>query len=120
MTKLVLSLLASDLDKTIAFYRQFGFCQSGGDSATGWVEVARDGAAIQFYDEAPVDTPASPMLSGTIVLQVDEIESIVAGLGDSVPFAWGPEEMEYGTHEFAVRDPNGYLVVFSAPAKIGT
>ncbi len=25
---------------------------------------------------------------------------------------WGPEEMPYGMLEFAIRDPNGYLLSF--------
>jgi hypothetical protein len=28
---------------------------------------------------------------------------------------WGPEEMDYGLIEFAVKDPNGYLLSFGQP-----
>jgi hypothetical protein len=33
-----------------------------------------------------------------------------------VPFQWGPEDTEFGIREFAIRDPNGYLLVFAEPA----
>jgi hypothetical protein len=28
---------------------------------------------------------------------------------------WGPEKMPYGMLEFAVKDPNGYLLSFGQP-----
>jgi hypothetical protein len=30
-----------------------------------------------------------------------------------VPFEWGPEESELGVREFAIRDPDGYVLVFA-------
>jgi hypothetical protein len=32
-----------------------------------------------------------------------------------VPIEWGPEVYSYGRREFAVRDPDGYLVIFTEP-----
>ena len=31
---------------------------------------------------------------------------------------WGPEDMPYGMTEFAVRDPNGYLLSFGSPTQL--
>jgi len=25
---------------------------------------------------------------------------------------WGPEDTDYGMHEFAIRDPDGYTLIF--------
>jgi hypothetical protein len=33
----------------------------------------------------------------------------------SCPAEWGPEEMPYGMLEFAIKDPNGYLLSFGQP-----
>jgi hypothetical protein len=36
-----------------------------------------------------------------------------------VPFLWGPEVTELGVREFAVRDPNGYVIAFAEVPKSG-
>ncbi len=36
---------------------------------------------------------------------------------DEVSPEWGPEEMPYGMHEFAIKDPNGYLLSFGQPVE---
>ena len=38
-----------------------------------------------------------------------------ASLKDRVTAEWGPKEMPYGMLEFAVRDPDGYLLSFGEP-----
>jgi hypothetical protein len=35
-----------------------------------------------------------------------------SSIKDRCPVEWGPEEMPYGMLEFAIRDPNGYLLSF--------
>lgn len=113
---LVLSLLASDLDETQRFYETFGFCLSGGGPQSGWIEMTIGWARLQFYGEAPVGTPATPSLSGTIYLHVANIDALAKTLNAKFAFEWGPETMDYGMREFAVRDPSGYLVAFAASA----
>jgi hypothetical protein len=38
-----------------------------------------------------------------------------ADLAGVVPIEWGPEVYFYGRREFAVRDPDGYLLIFTEP-----
>jgi hypothetical protein len=78
--------------------------------------VRRDNATLQFYASPPIGTPEHPIMSGTIYLHCDSIDELVAAWSGQVPFEWGPEAMEYGLREFAVRDPDGYLLAFAAPA----
>lgn len=113
---LTLSLLASDLKQTRDFYEALGFRLSGGGVAAGWFEVRRDGVCLQFYSDPPVDTPTAPTMSGTIYVPTDGVERLAADLAGKVAFEWGPEVMDYGMREFAVRDPNGYLIAFTEPA----
>ena len=115
MSQLVLSLLAKNLTATLAFYERLGFRVAGGDCESGWLEVCRDGAVLQFYDQAPIGTLPAPIMSGTIYVYVDDVERVASELDKDIPFEWGPETMEYGNREFAVRDPNGYLIAFSSP-----
>lgn len=114
MGSVVVSLLAKSLPVTLSFYERLGFCISGGSCESGWLEVRRDGAVLQFYDQAPIDTSPTPIMSGTIYLHVDDVEIVASKLDKGIPFEWGPETMEYGSREFAVRDPNGYLIAFSS------
>lgn len=116
MSKLVLSLLSLDLDATHAFYERLGFYLSGGAVHSGWIELSRNAVVIQFYHDPPIGTAAAPSMSGTIYVHVDEVDTLAAALAENSVFEWGPETMDYGMREFAVRDPNGYLLAFAAPA----
>ncbi|HBS31524.1 MAG TPA: bleomycin resistance family protein [Parvularcula sp.] len=115
-TALVLSLLASDLGETQRFYEAIGFCLSGGALQSGWIEMTHGSARLQFYSDPPVGTPATPSLSGTIYLHVANVDALAKTLNAKYAFEWGPETMDYGMREFAVRDPSGYLVAFAASA----
>ena len=117
--RIVPSLLVRDLDETLAFYARLGFAPTGRHPEHGaatWAEVRRDGITLQFYTEPPHGTPATPVCSGTLYLHPASVESLAETLRDVVEFAWGPEVMDYGMREFAVRDPNGYLIAFTEPA----
>jgi catechol 2,3-dioxygenase-like lactoylglutathione lyase family enzyme len=122
--RVVPSLLARDLPATVVFYQSIlGFQLTGHHpSATQpvWVEVARDGVVLQFYAEPPKGTPTVPVLSGTLYFHPVSVMSLAAELSGRVPFEWGPEVMEYGMREFAIRDPNGYLLAFTESAAPGT
>lgn len=113
---LVLSLLARDLIETRKFYETLGFCLSGGAPESGWMELKLGSARLQFYKEPPIGTLKTPSLSGTIYVQVPNVDSIAESLKADFTFEWGPETMDYGMREFALRDPSGYLLAFSAPA----
>ena len=113
---LVLSLLARDMAVTRKFYEALGFCLSGGSPDSGWMELKFGSARLQFYTEAPIGTLGTPSFSGTIYLRVSNVDSIADALKADFAFEWGPETMDYGVREFALRDPSGYLLAFSAPA----
>ena len=72
--KMILSLLAKDLDHTQLFYEKYlGFKLTGSypeASSRNWIELTKDATTIQFYLEAPVGTPKTPVLSGTVYLSV--------------------------------------------------
>ena len=117
-SRLVPSLLVSDLQATFAFYDRLGFSRTGvfpDEDAPIWGEVTRDGIALQFYTDPPKGTPAEPVFSGALYLDAD-VRALADEFKDVVPFAWGPEVMEYGMREFAIQDPNGYYLAFTEPA----
>ncbi len=118
-SRIVPALLVTDMGQTLAFYRQLGFELTGchpDPVRPTWAEVSRAGATFQFHTEPPHGTPTTPVCSGTFYLFPGSVVALAAELRGKVDFAWGPEVMEYGTREFAVRDPNGYYIAFTEPA----
>lgn len=117
--RLVPALLVKDMAETLAFYRKLGFklagCHPDQERAT-WAEVACDGVVLQFHTAPPRGTPTEPVCSGTLYLYPESVGALADELRGKVEFAWGPEVMEYGTHEFGVKDPNGYYLAFTEPA----
>jgi catechol 2,3-dioxygenase-like lactoylglutathione lyase family enzyme len=105
----------ADLDRTIAFYtKHFGF-----DVGVCWPEdnptfciLDRDAIRIAF---CTIDSRPDFEKTGQCDLHIDvtNIAEIHESLKDSLPVEWGPEVFFYGRREFAVRDPDGYLVIFS-------
>ena len=117
---LVPALLVRDMRETIAFYRRLGFepTEPDLDPATAtWAEVRRGAIVLQFHTEPPHGTPAAPVCSGTFYLFPESVDAIADELRGKVELAWGPEEMPYGTYELGIRDPNGYYLAFSEPAR---
>ena len=123
MTKLadrvVPSLLARDMTATLAFYRRLGFRTTGQDRDAGpptWAEVRRDGVVLQFYSDPPHGTLPTPVFSGTLYLFPSSVDELAAEFrAGGLAFEWGPEVMDYGMKEFALKDPNGYLLAFTEP-----
>ncbi|MGE0442224.1 MAG: VOC family protein [Gemmatimonadales bacterium] len=113
------SLLVRDMAATLAFYRQLGFELTGRSNDTEpptWAEVRRDAASLQFFTDPPHGTPTSPVMSGTLYFSPTSVDALAAEFrAAGIEFEWGPEVMDYGMKEFAVRDPNAYLLAFSEP-----
>jgi len=58
------------------------------------------------------DHLGEPHATGTQYIYVNDVMTLWAAIKDQVATEWGPEEMPYGTLEFAIKDPNGYLLSF--------
>jgi len=113
------SLLVRDVRETLAFYERIGFEATGwypSQEAPTWAEVRRGPLVLELYVEPPIGSPKAPIFSGTLYVRADGVDALAAELADDVELAWGPELMDYGRREFAVRDPNGYLIAFTEPA----
>lgn len=108
MLALTPMLQSGDLDRTEAWYAgTLGFRCVG--RADGWLRMERDGVALMFMANAHV---GAPQATATQYISVDDVMALWDSVRDSLPAEWGPEEMPYGMLEFAVRDPDGYLLSF--------
>ena len=56
-----------------------------------------------------------PAFSGALYVFPESIGKLMDELRGRVTFAWGPEETDFGIRQFAIRDPDGYLLVFAEP-----
>lgn len=111
------SLRVTDLDASLAFYKDLlGF---GVD--TLWPEEA---PTLAILDRGPVHLTiqtggcageSEPSFTGDLRFDVAGVESLASALRGRVEIEWGPEVYPYGRREFAVRDPDGYLLIFSEP-----
>jgi uncharacterized glyoxalase superfamily protein PhnB len=54
-----------------------------------------------------------PMFTGTLYFNVDRVNGLFERIKDRVEIVWPLEEQEYGTREFGIRDPDGYLLAFA-------
>ena len=54
----------------------------------------------------------APHATATQYIYVIDLIALWNGIKDRVTAEWGPEDMPYGMKEFAIRDPDGYLLSF--------
>jgi uncharacterized glyoxalase superfamily protein PhnB len=104
-------LQTQDLQRTIDWYETVLAFRCTG-RADGWCMLERDGAKIMFMHN---DHLGAPQATATQYIEVDDVRALWGRIGKDVRREWGPEEMSYGMLEFAIRDPNGYLLSFGQP-----
>jgi catechol 2,3-dioxygenase-like lactoylglutathione lyase family enzyme len=113
-------LLTSDMRRTLDFYvDRLGFTQTGYypiESAPIRTEVRRDDVALIFVTEAAHNLGEKPMLSGALYFFPNKLDQLADELDGKIAFEWGPQESDLGVREFAIRDPDGYLLVFAEQA----
>ena len=120
-------LEAEDVRATAEYYRDvFGFeigdHIDGDDGDWAWVSVRRGGVGFMFTprhthgEEAGHDHPEHPVLTGSLYINVDDVDAFASEIGSKLDLAYGPVTLPHGMREVAVVDPNGYFLVFGAPA----
>ncbi len=107
----------TDLARTIQFYQQFlGFAVD-----VAWPEekptfciLVRDDVSLGFF-EPDKHRPAKSTGNCDLYMEVEDVQGLHAALKDRVLIDWGPEVYFYGRREFAVLDPDGYMLIFTEP-----
>ena len=61
----------------------------------------------------------TPSFTGTLYIDMDGVEEFYEEVKDRVELVWPLDVMDYGTREFGVRDPNGYILAFSEAIERG-
>jgi hypothetical protein len=115
LTQLTPMLQTLDIAKTIAFYTEildFHVAGSWPKENPVWCMLQRDGARLMFMVNEHV---GEPRLSGTLYIQTTDVLALHERIAPHVEVQWGPEVYEYGMHEFAIKDCNGYTISFGQP-----
>ena len=109
---LVPMLQTNDMAGTKEWYRSvLGFAVAA-ESGGHWCRLHRDRVSIMFMSN---DHLGSPHATATQYFTVDDVMALWASIKATCAAEWGPELMPYGMLEFAIRDPNGYLLSFGQP-----
>src|SRR5690242_1609864 len=120
--RLLPCLHVNDMRRSLHVYLEvLGFSQTGYypiESEPIRTEVRRDDVAIILYTVPVHGGDQTPAFTGALYVFPESIESLAAELRDRVPFAWGPQDTDFGIREFAIRDPDGYTLVFAEPSAV--
>jgi catechol 2,3-dioxygenase-like lactoylglutathione lyase family enzyme len=107
-------LPVADLRRAVDFYRDVLGFEPGllwPDDSPSFVILERDGVSVQFY--VPEASAGAPLGQGMLGFDVDDARAMHDSLAKRVNIEWGPEVYWYGRREFAILDPDGYMLIFS-------
>lgn len=110
-------VLVADLTRTMQFYAtHLGFQVDVAwpqDKPTFCI-LQRDRVSIGFFE--PDAHHTSKGNGGCeFYIEVEDAAGLHAALAGKVSIAWGPEVYSYGRREFAIIDPDGYMLIFTEP-----
>jgi catechol 2,3-dioxygenase-like lactoylglutathione lyase family enzyme len=110
-------LPVASLERTIDFYVGIlGFSVSVlyPDDRPTFCILDRDNVSLGFFTSEATGGVAT-IGSADLYLAVDDVLGLHGQLQEQLPIEWGPEVYFYGRREFAIRDPDGYLLIFTEP-----
>lgn len=122
-TKLTPNLIVSDVARSVAFYRDvLGFTPGHSvPDAAPYVFASVQSGAVEFFFNAPEPACAEypsfkdRPIGGTLTLFIDVvgIAALHDALKDRVTIVMPFEHKWYGVTEFAIVDPDGYVITFA-------
>lgn len=107
-------LHVADLPRSAGFYRRYlGFVVGSAwpEGSPEFAILVRGPVELQLSRATDVG-PSSPRTS-SLWVEVEDIAAFHAAMAADLPIEWGPEVYAYGRREYAVRDPDGNLVILS-------
>jgi catechol 2,3-dioxygenase-like lactoylglutathione lyase family enzyme len=113
-TGVVPRLPVRDLNRTIRFYTEslrFDCTLLWPDGQPTFAILERDDVSLQFFlaGTQPGTSPGHAILS----FDVSDARAVHETLVERLPIEWGPDVYTYGRREFAILDPDGYMLIFS-------
>ena len=114
--KITPRLPVNDIRSTVEFYRQVLECETSMLCRADEPEFAivnRDTISVGFYKVGSPGRPQESVGQGELYIETNDADGLHGQLRNRVKIEWGPEIYPHGRKEFAIRDPNGYLIIFT-------
>ncbi len=114
-------LYSKDIAASKDFYTKLGFTVS--DEAQDHVHFKLGEFTLQCFDESKSSFPSkAPMenkgLGMFIFVEVDDVDATYADLvAKALKPSSEPKDWPWGNREFAIKDPDGYRLVFYKPTQ---
>ena len=110
-------LYVGDLEASVAFYRDVVGLPHRFTEA-GYAEFGTGATRLALYERRRAEwlrgRPVAPGPAGEIVLVVDDVDAVAAGLRErGVPLLSGPADRSWGHRTLHVADPDGFVVEFA-------
>lgn len=109
-------LPVGSLSRTIAFYQDrlaFEIDVAWPEDRPTFAILRRDETTVGFFE--PGEHQPGPIGYAELYIEVAGARDLHAALSRALTIEWGPEVYSYGRLEFAIRDPDGYLIIFTEP-----
>lgn len=116
------NLLADNVNASVDFYTKYlGFTLIASVPETGefgWAMVQRDTVTIMFQSLKSIeeDVPGLNLkkgASGTFFIKMKGVDEMYNSVKGKVEIPMDMRTTFYGTREFIVKDPDGYLMMFA-------
>ncbi|MBL7848751.1 MAG: VOC family protein [Cyclobacteriaceae bacterium] len=117
------NLIVANVNRSVQFYADvFGFTlvASVPDSGSlNWAMVQRESVTIMFQTLASIqeDVPSLNLKAGsaamTMYIKVKNMDNLLSGVRGKVPLAVDLRTTFYGAREFAIKDPDGNVLMFA-------
>ena len=108
-------LRVSDLDKALRFYQGLlGFRLAWRASNDGGGENCMlESGDVALMLSTGSHLGGTPQLTGTLYFNITGVRELYEALEGHAEVVWPLSEMEYGTLEFGIHDPDGYTLAFA-------
>ena len=118
------NLMVEQVERTIAFYRDIlGFSAvvtvPGKNGGFQFAILAKDGLSLMLQErtnlteEYPILRTERVQPSATLYITVDHFDDLYGAVKEKHPIYTGIHTSFYGAREFAILDPDGYVLTFS-------
>lgn len=106
-------LWVNDVRATIDWYvNTLGFTETAYREDLQWGEVTKDCVVFMFSKPNEHVSYNGPQFSGSLYINIGEVDILWEKLKDSPHVYYGLENFEYEMREFAIKDCNGYILQF--------